>query len=66
MQKVLSLANIDREFAERLLTDPSEALQAYGFQLPSADVAILCNCRAKSLTELSQQLREKLGISEPE
>lgn len=61
INKVLSLAMIDEVFADKLLSDPREALRAYGIQLPSNELEILCACQARNLPELSKYLVENLG-----
>lgn len=51
----------DKVFAEQLLKEPQEALNAYGIVLPDNELKLLCECQAQSLHELSQQLVQKLG-----
>lgn len=61
LNKILGLATIDRVFAERLLKEPQEALNAYGFELLSEELVILLTCQAQTISELSQRLMENFG-----
>jgi hypothetical protein len=61
LNKILGLAVTDKVFAEKLLKEPEEALNAYGIVLPDDELKLLCECQAPSLHELSQQLVNKLG-----
>lgn len=61
LNKVLGLAVTDKIFAEKLLKNPQEALQAYGIVLPANELRILCECQAQNLSELSRQLVQRLG-----
>jgi len=61
INRILGLAMIDEVFADRLLKEPREALNAYGIRLPPRELAILCECQAQTIPELGRQLVEKLG-----
>lgn len=61
INRILGLAVIDATFAERLLQEPQEAVNAYGIELSPDELAILCACQAQTIPELSRQLTEKLG-----
>ncbi len=61
INRILGLATTNRVFAEYLLKNPQEALNAYGINLPPGELDILCTCQAHTIQELSQQLIEKIG-----
>jgi hypothetical protein len=52
----------DKVFADCLLKEPQEALNAYGIELPPGELASLWAYQAQTIPELSQQLMKKLGL----
>jgi hypothetical protein len=65
INKVLGLAMVDGAFAQRLLKEPREALDAYGIRLAADELEILCTCKVQTLHELGEQLVARLGPETP-
>lgn len=61
INKVMGLAMIDKVFAQRLLQEPQETLNAYGFVVTPEELEAIRTCQAKTIPELSRVLLEKFG-----
>ncbi|HLG64842.1 MAG TPA: Os1348 family NHLP clan protein [Ktedonosporobacter sp.] len=61
INRILGLATIDQDFAQKLLTDPLPAIQDKGFQLTNREREVFSEISASTLNELSQQLMQKLS-----
>jgi hypothetical protein len=60
INQILGLAMVDANFAHRLLTNPLETIQEFGFELTEEEVNILREVKAADVSELSQILVAKL------
>lgn len=60
VNQILGLAAIDKKFAQELLTEPLAAIQARGFQLTDEEQEAFRLISARTMSELSQQLLQKL------
>jgi hypothetical protein len=60
ISNVLGLTLIDEVFAAQLLKEPRAALLSYGIQLEPEELEALCQCQAQTLSELSEQLANRL------
>jgi hypothetical protein len=64
INKILSRAVVDTQFASRLLADPLAAVQEFGFDLTIEEQNVLCKVNARDISELSQILLEKFASKE--
>lgn len=64
LNRILGLASINQEFARELLKDPCTAIQAQGFKLTPEEQRVFHEIKAGSLSELSQQLMQRLHHTE--
>lgn len=65
VNKVLSLAILDAEFAHRLLTEPIPALHEAGFDLTEEEMRCFREARARDIAELSLIMLNQLKHEEP-
>lgn len=61
INRILGLATIDQDFAQKLLTDPLPTIQDAGFQLTNREREVFSEISVSTLNELSQQLIQKLS-----
>ena len=61
VNELLSLAAVDQDFCQKLLTDPLAAIQQYGFQLTEHEQQVIQQIKAKDLTAFSQRIMEHLA-----
>lgn len=64
INKLLTRALIDAQFAHKLLVDPLQAIDEAGFDLTQQERQIFCTEKASDLAELSQLLLTRLGRKE--
>ena len=60
INRILGLASVDKEFAQRLLENPYAAIQTQGFHLTHEEKMVFKEISAKNLHELSQELMRRL------
>jgi hypothetical protein len=65
MNQILGLAAVDGEFAQQLLKNPLEAIQAKGFPLTPEEQEVVSEISASTLQEFSQYLTDKLKYERP-
>lgn len=65
VNKILSLAILDAQFAERLLTDPIPAIREAGFDLTEEEEQCFREARARDIAELSLIMLNRLKHEEP-
>lgn len=64
LNKILTQAMIDPQFADKLLANPLEAICESGFEISHEEEQILRDAKAKDISELSQLLLVRLGPEE--
>ncbi|HET8842794.1 MAG TPA: Os1348 family NHLP clan protein [Ktedonobacteraceae bacterium] len=64
LNNILTRAMIDPLFANKLLSNPLEAVHEFGFEITPREQQILNTAQAKDISELSQLLLTQLGDTE--
>lgn len=64
LNNILTRAMIDPLFANKLLSNPLEAVHEFGFEITPKEQHILNTAQAKDISELSQLLLTQLGDTE--
>jgi len=64
INKILTLAMIDPQFARKLLANPIGAIHESGFEITPKEAQILQEAHVQDISELSQFLLARLGSEE--
>jgi len=65
INKIITLAVIDTQFANKLLNDPLQAVREAGFCLTTDEEQVFREIKARTLADLSQQLLARIGNESP-
>ncbi len=64
INKILTQATIDAQFAQRLLTDPLQTALDAGYELTVEEQTVFSQAQASDISEFSQFLLFRLGREE--